>query len=185
PVAAVSRSSGARCAWSTGRSEQLTRRLGALCLAERNLRDPAHQLRVLPAGDLRHAGQTGVVVQVRIGVDLEHPGPALVVHAEIDAAVALSLHGPPGEFGDPNEAVGELLRDAGRAHGCGAEVVGGPELPLAGVGEDGPGALGHATEVDLRDWQHAVPHEADVRSEEHTSELQSPDHLVCRLLLEK
>src|SRR5258708_13937699 len=38
------------------------------------------------------------------------------------------------------------------------------------------------------------PHAADVaglapqlvgRSEEHTSELQSPDHLVCRLLLEK
>src|SRR5258708_22163101 len=26
---------------------------------------------------------------------------------------------------------------------------------------------------------------ASVRSEEHTSELQSPDHLVCRLLLEK
>src|SRR5258708_28395588 len=26
---------------------------------------------------------------------------------------------------------------------------------------------------------------ADWRSEEHTSELQSPDHLVCRLLLEK
>src|SRR5258708_28710412 len=31
--------------------------------------------------------------------------------------------------------------------------------------------------VDLRDAHH--------RSEEHTSELQSPDHLVCRLLLEK
>src|SRR5258708_10544309 len=27
--------------------------------------------------------------------------------------------------------------------------------------------------------------QAWVRSEEHTSELQSPDHLVCRLLLEK
>src|SRR5258708_15004030 len=27
--------------------------------------------------------------------------------------------------------------------------------------------------------------EAKARSEEHTSELQSPDHLVCRLLLEK
>src|SRR5258708_18273672 len=27
--------------------------------------------------------------------------------------------------------------------------------------------------------------EDDDRSEEHTSELQSPDHLVCRLLLEK
>src|SRR5258708_28487251 len=29
-----------------------------------------------------------------------------------------------------------------------------------------------------------VPSQTD-RSEEHTSELQSPDHLVCRLLLEK
>src|SRR5438552_7122237 len=29
------------------------------------------------------------------------------------------------------------------------------------------------------------PSMADSRSEEHTSELQSPDHLVCRLLLEK
>src|SRR5207244_9043886 len=29
------------------------------------------------------------------------------------------------------------------------------------------------------------PPSEDRRSEEHTSELQSPDHLVCRLLLEK
>src|SRR5258708_23484530 len=29
------------------------------------------------------------------------------------------------------------------------------------------------------------PGSRQVRSEEHTSELQSPDHLVCRLLLEK
>src|SRR5258708_24243535 len=29
------------------------------------------------------------------------------------------------------------------------------------------------------------PTRLDARSEEHTSELQSPDHLVCRLLLEK
>src|SRR5207244_8374838 len=29
------------------------------------------------------------------------------------------------------------------------------------------------------------PHKHGLRSEEHTSELQSPDHLVCRLLLEK
>src|SRR5207244_9226584 len=32
-------------------------------------------------------------------------------------------------------------------------------------------------------WPHRLM--ATVRSEEHTSELQSPDHLVCRLLLEK
>src|SRR5258708_27148541 len=30
-----------------------------------------------------------------------------------------------------------------------------------------------------------APRQAFLRSEEHTSELQSPDHLVCRLLLEK
>src|SRR5258708_21079321 len=38
-----------------------------------------------------------------------------------------------------------------------------------------PGAAGAA-----RGRSHGV-----LRSEEHTSELQSPDHLVCRLLLEK
>src|SRR5438552_14813156 len=41
------------------------------------------------------------------------------------------------------------------------------------------------------DGQQNDPHDGedcfhgDHRSEEHTSELQSPDHLVCRLLLEK
>src|SRR5258708_31448037 len=30
-----------------------------------------------------------------------------------------------------------------------------------------------------------LPEQGQGRSEEHTSELQSPDHLVCRLLLEK
>src|SRR5258708_26413008 len=35
-------------------------------------------------------------------------------------------------------------------------------------------------------WQRCKNEEpAQDRSEEHTSELQSPDHLVCRLLLEK
>src|SRR5258708_21314679 len=36
--------------------------------------------------------------------------------------------------------------------------------------------------VRARDLAHRFLHR---RSEEHTSELQSPDHLVCRLLLEK
>src|SRR5947208_8878453 len=43
---------------------------------------------------------------------------------------------------------------------------------------DGGSAIGVAIAVDQD------PAETD-RSEEHTSELQSPDHLVCRLLLEK
>src|SRR5258708_8181902 len=37
----------------------------------------------------------------------------------------------------------------------------------------------------LRPARRRLPGPEDDRSEEHTSELQSPDHLVCRLLLEK
>src|SRR5258708_21731700 len=43
-----------------------------------------------------------------------------------------------------------------------------------------------ALQVNLR--RHNIAHllrKRNNRSEEHTSELQSPDHLVCRLLLEK
>src|SRR5258708_28260662 len=42
------------------------------------------------------------------------------------------------------------------------------------------GVFEHATDIC---WLTAFV--AVARSEEHTSELQSPDHLVCRLLLEK
>src|SRR5258708_13147367 len=37
----------------------------------------------------------------------------------------------------------------------------------------------------LRQGEQAIQVRAFQRSEEHTSELQSPDHLLCRLLLEK
>src|SRR5258708_11820080 len=37
----------------------------------------------------------------------------------------------------------------------------------------------------IRAADDVVPGCGPMRSEEHTSELQSPDHLVCRLLLEK
>src|SRR5438552_10860200 len=41
--------------------------------------------------------------------------------------------------------------------------------------------------LDQRAAESAAPVQSldEPRSEEHTSELQSPDHLVCRLLLEK
>src|SRR5258708_27798137 len=45
------------------------------------------------------------------------------------------------------------------------------DLGLAEVSRSGIAALARGSRV--------------IRSEEHTSELQSPDHLVCRLLLEK
>src|SRR5262245_54838491 len=39
--------------------------------------------------------------------------------------------------------------------------------------------------VDVESWDRAVQLAGELRSEEHTSELQSLRHLVCRLLLEK
>src|SRR5258708_11210455 len=56
------------------------------------------------------------------------------------------------------------LAVAGRDHLC--------QRPLA--------AEEHAAQVDRQD----LVEQLGRRSEEHTSELQSPDHLVCRLLLE-
>src|SRR5258708_26406996 len=43
----------------------------------------------------------------------------------------------------------------------------------------------HPVDVGAPQIEHVERLPARVRSEEHTSELQSPDHLVCRLLLEK
>src|SRR5438552_13632853 len=51
--------------------------------------------------------------------------------------------------------------------------------------------VNHYTEDQIRDnifkvvQDLEIPAKRESRSEEHTSELQSPDHLVCRLLLEK
>src|SRR2546421_9405231 len=46
-------------------------------------------------------------------------------------------------------------------------------------------ALGARESAASRNGVGAVPHVAQSRSEEHTSELQSRSDLVCRLLLEK
>src|SRR5258708_30518252 len=56
--------------------------------------------------------------------------------------------------------------------------------------QDRPGTVARAVVDDHqllldRDRCDPAQHSEDERSEEHTSELQSPDHLVCRLLLEK
>src|SRR5256885_7502943 len=53
---------------------------------------------------------------------------------------------------------------------------------------DAGGLRGHAAlcrDVDRRQQQYLEPPFDEHRSEEHTSELQSPCNLVCRLLLEK
>src|SRR5258708_7655006 len=50
------------------------------------------------------------------------------------------------------------------------------QLTMQALQELGDNPLGSSLEIRAKDPS---------RSEEHTSELQSPDHLVCRLLLEK
>src|SRR5258708_23121704 len=51
-------------------------------------------------------------------------------------------------------------------------------VPYAAHVQYGRGAANHAVQLMCAQL-------LQQRSEEHTSELQSPDHLVCRLLLEK
>src|SRR5207244_13640411 len=71
-------------------------------------------------------------------------------------------------------------RSRGRFHP--AAHAGGPPRPPRRHGVGGPAGSrgrGRATRGPRRAAS------LGCRSEEHTSELQSPDHLVCRLLLEK
>src|SRR5690348_17442756 len=75
------------------------------------------------------------------------------------APCARWLHGMGRFVGD--EALEQLAHGGGQAEGV--EVAGGAPAQLRIVGNTLPRG----------------------RSEEHTSELQSPVHLVCRLLLEK
>src|SRR5207244_11573126 len=60
--------------------------------------------------------------------------------------------------------------------GCFAQLLGHLGVPV--------GALGGKAFEFLQQLSGTF-REVTLRSEEHTSELQSPDHLVCRLLLEK
>src|SRR5258708_26108251 len=60
-----------------------------------------------------------------------------------------------------------------------SENVGLVSLPPTGVGNPGWRLR------QLLTAARPTPARRAIRSEEHTSELQSPDHLVCRLLLEK
>src|SRR5690606_40790700 len=94
------------------------------------------------------------------------------------AAAGLEL----GELGQRHEAL------AGVVEGLAApqDVVGvlGLELEGGGVGLGGAGVV--AGELELTGQGDVSPDAVVVaRSEEHTSELQSRENLVCRLLLEK
>src|SRR5690348_17767181 len=77
-----------------------------------------------------------------------------------------------------------LFRSVMNADGTNVHAITTQAVAPAGCGEDGCTTPG--TVADTPRWS---PDGATIsyrlRSEEHTSELQSPVHLVCRLLLEK
>src|SRR2546422_6828673 len=104
----------------------------------------------------------GCVVVLREGRD----ACARIV-VDVDAVIAVPVVGKPSQRFPASEDVPVLhVRVTSGVGGAGARVV-----------EDGPeGSGGNVFRARSLD---------DVRSEEHTSELQSRLHLVCRLLLEK
>src|SRR5258708_21119247 len=65
-------------------------------------------------------------------------------------------------------------------HSINLEIAQGDFLALMG-----PSGSGKTTLLNLIGGLDTPTTGTIARSEEHTSELQSPDHLVCRLLLEK
>src|SRR5258708_10209125 len=69
-----------------------------------------------------------------------------------------------------------------RAAMTAAEVGAPPTWPITSPAPSQ--AMTSTRSVDIPRCLQATPSQSK-RSEEHTSELQSPDHLVCRLLLEK
>src|SRR5205814_6171478 len=63
-------------------------------------------------------------------------------------------------------------------------VLGGPAM-LIGLGGGAASSVGSGSSSADLDFASVQRGNAEMRSEEHTSELQSLRHLVCRLLLEK
>src|SRR5258708_21242801 len=80
------------------------------------------------------------------------------------------------ERGGAGEAEADASRFAARRLPCRGNRVADPGKDRLGLLEEGAARRGQFDPARLA---------VEERSEEHTSELQSPDHLVCRLLLEK
>src|SRR5258708_24659405 len=97
-----------------------------------------------------------------------NPTPTVIIIAVFWLATLKSLY-----FGPLAALMSELLPAATRATGLGL----GYNIGVTLFGGMGP---------VIMTWLGSIAFIVDLspRSEEHTSELQSPDHLVCRLLLE-
>src|SRR5205814_3888965 len=124
----------------------------------------------------------------RRGVRVDHPDRAPVAALQLLEQLMGLLVQPPGIDAEHVD-LGQLRRDdVGEHHRLGAEAVRVHEAPVAGEG--GRELRVHRPRLPFEPERRQLRHDgADyneaARSEEHTSELQSLRHLVCRLLLEK
>src|SRR3989454_4637975 len=107
---------------------------------------------------------------VAVGDQIERAPDAQILHPETEEEprTALVLHRPLRDERDSDACAHALLDRLSRAH-----LADDTERRQLGV---------HLVERPLERFARA---RARLRSEEHTSELQSPCNLVCRLLLEK
>src|SRR5205814_9724079 len=104
---------------------------------------------------------------------------SLSTHTSPSEIYTLSLHDalPISQRNEIADQVCGVLADPRFSDLFGPGSLG--EAPLAATLSDGRVIAGTADRLLIEDAQ------VSVRSEEHTSELQSLRHLVCRLLLEK
>src|SRR5712671_5092343 len=103
---------------------------------------------------------------------------AIALTASATAQPAAPAPATPAKPNPPKPTAPKPPQAAAKPKPKPAPAAAAPEAPAApAVGGVQPTLLG-----TFGDWG---AYTASPRSEEHTSELQSPDHLVCRLLLEK
>src|SRR5947208_497244 len=173
-----------------------TQQSSALCAEQfRTLRSRLYRLRekspirtLLVTSTLPGEGKTFVALNLALAIARQHERRALLIDADLRASrlhVRLGAPSAPGlsdylsgradEFSilqaDPKVEL--FLVPAGRSAPNPSELLANGTLKRF---LDGLSAI--------FDWV-IIAAPPVLRSEEHTSELQSPDHLVCRLLLEK
>src|SRR5690625_5318245 len=87
---------------------------------------------------------------------------------------------------DPDgQTIGLVTVEIGMMHHQGLTDISGEDLTaISQMNEDGAG-ITVASDAEWEDAEDLLTYIEENRSEEHTSELQSPGHLVCRLLPER
>src|SRR2546423_10454337 len=119
---------------------------------------------------------------MRIGRRIEAPAEHCLAAQSVERTLPLGL-----EVGVEHQRSVGLDHQPGIVLHLAVELPGRPVgMPERQPGLLGPAAAGHVLQdLERCGKRHAAIDQQSLRSEEHTSELQSLAYLVCRLLLEK